>query len=916
MSKLIDENRAGLSACRRHFNLRNGETGRFYSLPALQEMSGAPISRLPVSLRIVLESLVRNCDGKAITEDHVKALAAWKPQEPRNNEIPFVVARIIIPDSSGVPLLADLAAMRDAARHIGIDPGLIQPKVNVDLIIDHSAQVDFSGTPDALEKNLELEFRRNAERYEFLKWAQQAFSGLRVVPPGFGIIHQINLEYLSPGVQHRGDLYFPDSLVGADSHTPMINALGVVAWGVGGIEADAGMLGEPIYFLTPDVVGVELKKKLRPGVTATDAVLTIVERLRAAKIVGAFVEYFGEGASSLTATDRATIANMTPETGATIGFFPVDERTVDYYRSVGRTEDELAALVSYWQAQSMWGIPARGDIDYSSVIEIDLAAVEPSVAGPRRPQDRIPLRSLPAEFPKMLSQPRESGGFGRPLPKRASGNERRSVDAMTDGDIALAAITSCTNTSNPGLMIGAGLLARKAVERGLTPPAWVKTSFSPGSRAVSGYLEQSGLQTYLDALGFQPVGYGCMTCLGNSGPLQPMVEDQVAKDDLVVAAVLSGNRNFEARIHPAIRANFLMSPALVIAFALAGRIDLDVDREPLGIDTAGRPVMLADVWPSQEEIDKELHRATSASLFRKVYETVGEGNGLWRDLRSNSGQTFAWDDSSTYVKNPPFFLNFSKQAPPLRSITGARLLAMFGDSLTTDHISPGGSIKKTSPAGEYLIGKGIQPPDFNSYISRRGNHEVMMRGTFANVRIRNKLTPDDEGGVTIHQPSGDKLSIYDAAMRYAADQVPLVVIAGQEYGTGSSRDWAAKGTMLLGVRAVIAKSFERIHRGNLVGMGVLPCQFDADFDIASLALTGRETFDILDVDGDVTVMQKARLRIHANGTSRDVPITVRIDTPVEVEYYRNGGILPYVLRTKLLRRAKDDAVISAQLRGG
>lgn len=899
MDPLTDEHTPGLAACLRHFALGNGASGRYFSLPALEQLSGEPISRLPVSLRIVLESLLRNCNGTTVTEAHIKALAAWKPRETRTNEIPFIVARIIIPDSSGVPLLVDLAAMRDAARALGFDPGLIRPKVDVDLIIDHSAQVDYSGSSDALEKNLRLEFQRNAERYGFLKWARQAFPGVRVVPPGFGIIHQINLEYLSPGVRHQGDLYYPDTLVGADSHTPMINALGVVAWGVGGIEADAGMLGEPIYFLTPDVVGVELKNRLRPGVTATDAVLTIVERLRSAKIVGSFVEYFGEGAGSLTATDRATIANMTPETGATIGFFPVDERTVDYYRSVGRSEEELSNLICYLRAQSMWGMPVSGDIDYTSTIVIDLEGVEPSIAGPRRPQDRISLRSLHEVFPAMLSQPREMGGFGRP--SRSKRPDRPGpVDDLSDGDIALAAITSCTNTSNPSLMIGAGLLAKKAVARGLRPPAWVKTSFSPGSRVVSSYLEQAGLQTFLDQLGFQPVGYGCMTCLGNSGPLQPMVEEKIVNDNLAVAAVLSGNRNFEARIHPAIRANFLMSPGLVIAFAIAGRIDIDFEHEQLGTDASGNPVMLADIWPSQDEIDAELHHATSVSLFRKVYETIDEGDDFWRDLPSASGQFFSWEDNSTYIKNPPFFSDFSMQAQTPGTIVGARLLALFGDSLTTDHISPGGTIKKSSPAGEYLIAKGVPTSDFNSYISRRGNHEVMMRGTFANVRIRNRLTPDEEGGVTVHQPSGDRLSIFDAAMRYESEGVPLIVIAGQEYGTGSSRDWAAKGTMLLGVRAVIAKSFERIHRGNLVGLGVLPCQFDPDLDVASLALTGRETFDIIGIESGISPKQNALLRIHSDGSHRDIPIVVRVDTPIEVEYYRNGGILPYVLRSKLL----------------
>jgi aconitate hydratase len=887
----------GLSACLKTFDIGQGRTGKMYSLPALKDAGFGDISRLPVSLRMVLESLVRNLDGVSVTEGNIRALANWAPNGARNDEIPFVVSRIVVPDSSGVPLLADLAAMRDTARSLGADAGLIEPKVNVDLIIDHSAQVDFSGQADALSKNLELEFQRNSERYVFLKWARQAFNGVRVVPPGFGIIHQINLEFLSPGVQQRGDVYFPDTLVGADSHTPMINALGVVAWGVGGIEAEVGMLGEPIYFLTPDVVGVELKGALKPGVTATDAVLAIVERLRAANAVGAFLEYFGEGAASLSATDRATIANMTPETGATIGFFPADEKTLDYYRGVGRTEEQLAAFEAYLRAQNLWGISKRGDIDYTRVIEIDLSVVEPSVSGPRLPHQRVSLGKLGGNFIEQLSAPSDRGGFGRP--------ESTAKDGVRDGAVVLAAITSCTNTSNPALILGAGLLARKAVERGMKVPTWVKTSFSPGSRAVSAYLEQAGLQTYLDQLGFQPVGYGCMTCLGNSGPLKPGVEETISEKGLVVASVLSGNRNFEARIHAAIQANFLMSPALVVAFALAGRVDINLDADPIGVDAKGVPVMLSDVWPTPEDIAQEMHFATNAALFRQTYSTVGEGSRLWQDLQGGSGQTFSWAGESTYIKRPPLFDGFTIAQPALPTINGARLLAMFGNSLTTDHISPGGSIKSTSPAGQYLIGHGIQPVDFNSYISRRGNHEVMIRGTFANVRIRNQLTPDEVGGVTIHQPSGDKLSIFDAAERYADEGVPLIVIAGMEYGTGSSRDWAAKGTNLLGIKAVFAKSFERIHRSNLVGMGVLPCQFDADLDIASLKLTGAETFDLIGVDANIKPKQKATLRIHSGGSHRDVPVTVRIDTPIEVEYYKNGGIVHYVLRTILAPHAQN-----------
>lgn len=884
--------RDGLARCRRVFPAAGG-LGRYYSLAALGDMIGHDLSRLPVSLRIVLESLVRNCDGTAVTMDHIRALATWRPNDLREDEIPFVVARIIVPDSSGIPLLADLAAMRDVAVDMGKSPDLIQPKVDVDLIIDHSAQVDFAGNADALRKNLELEYQRNSERYQFLKWSRQAFSGVRVIPPGFGIIHQINLEYLAPGVQNDGDIFYPDTLVGADSHTPMINALGVVAWGVGGIEAEAGMLGEPIYFLTPDVVGVELTNTLRPGVTATDAVLAIVERLRKARVVGCFIEYFGDGASSLSATDRATIANMTPETGATIGFFSVDERTLEYYRSVGRSQEQVANLEAYWRAQQIWGIPKRGDIDYTSIIEIDLASIDPSVAGPRRPQDRIGLSNLPRSFTSMLSAPASAAGFGRPA---VSPDARLG---LSDGSVVLAAITSCTNTSNPALMLGAGLLAKKAVEKGLTVPEWVKTSFSPGSRVVSAYLCEAGLQSHLDRLGFQPVGYGCMTCLGNSGPLQPEVEQKIAEDNLVVAAVLSGNRNFEARIHPAIKANFLMSPALVVAFALAGRADFDFERQPLGADASGHPVLLADIWPSADEIESLMHHATQAARFRSEYGSVDRGDALWHELREGRGDVFPWEPGSTYIKKPPFFDGFLMEPAQSKPIRNARLLALFGDSLTTDHISPGGSIKATSAAGRYLLSRGVAASDFNSYIARRGNHEVMVRGTFANVRIRNLMVPGEEGGVTAHQPGGETVTIYEAATRYADDGVPLIVVAGMEYGTGSSRDWAAKGTMLLGVRAVVAKSFERIHRSNLIGMGVLPCQFDAGSDPAALNLTGRETFDIVGLEGPIRPKQGARLVIRDEGGAREVPVTVRIDTPIEAEYYRHGGILPYVLRSRL-----------------
>ena len=874
-----------------------GETGRYHSLAALETAGLGRIGRLPVSLRVVLEALLRHCDGTLVSEQAVRALAGWQPNGARTEEVPFIVSRIVIPDSSGIPLLGDLAAMRDAAVALGRDYARVEPRVSVDLIVDHSVQVDFSGTSDALSRNMALEFRRNGERFNFLKWATQAFSAVRVVPPGFGIIHQVNLEYLSPGVQRRGDLYFPDTLVGADSHTPMINGIGVVGWGVGGIEAEAGMLGQPIYFLTPDVVGVELKNQLRPGVTATDAVLTIVQRLRKAKVVNKFIEYFGDGATALSATDRATIANMTPETGGTIGFFPVDAKTAAYYRAVGRSDAEVAAFEAYHRVQGMWGIPSAGDIDYSAVIEIDLAAVERSVAGPRRPQERIPLRTLDGAITDMLNRPVAEGGYARPAVL-----ERPRSDGLRDGSVVLAAITSCTNTSNPGLMIAAGLLAKKAAARGLRAAPWVKTSFSPGSRAVSAYLEAAGLQKWLDTFGYQPVGYGCMTCLGNSGPLAPEVEKAIGEGDLAVAAVLSGNRNFEARIHPAIRANFLMSPPLVIAFAIAGRTDIDMAEEPLGTDPDGSPVMLSDIWPSPAEIEAELPHATDAALFRRQYADVGVGSELWQALPDGGGPTFDWRPGSTYIKQPPFFAGFTLDRPPLEQVAGARALAIFGDSVTTDHISPGGSIKPDSPAGQYLQEHQVTVADFNSYIARRSNHEVMMRGTFANVRIRNLMVPEEEGGVTVHQPDGAKMSIYEAAMRYAAEGVPLVVITGQEYGTGSSRDWAAKGTMLLGVRAVIAGSFERIHRNNLVGMGVLPCQFADGVNARSLGLDGSERFDVIGVDETVQPGQQATLRIHAAGGTRDVPVTVRIETPIEAEYYKHGGILPYVLRDLLAQQ--------------
>ncbi|MBW7861198.1 MAG: aconitate hydratase AcnA [Rhodocyclaceae bacterium] len=894
----------------RELDASPGAGGRFHSIVALEQAGLGSVSRLPASLRIVLESVLRNCDGLRITEEHVRQLAGWQPRAQRSAEIPFVVARIVLQDFTGVPLLADLAAMREVARREGCDPKVVEPLVPVDLVVDHSVQVDRYATADALDLNMKLEFRRNEERYRFIKWGMQAFDTFRVVPPGIGIVHQVNLEYLARGVLHKDGVYYPDTLVGTDSHTTMINALGVVGWGVGGIEAEAGMLGQPVYFLTPDVVGVHLSGRLREGVTATDLVLTVTERLRAAKVVGKFVEFFGEGAASLTLPDRATLANMAPEYGATMGFFPVDERTVDYLEATGRTAGEVAAFRAYFTAQGMFGMPRPGDIDYSEELEIDLAAIEPSVAGPKRPQDRIALSAMKIRFDKLLSGPAGQGGYARAQADIATRHPVKLPTGETDvgdGDVLIAAITSCTNTSNPGVMLAAGLLARNAVLRGLTTAPRVKTSLAPGSRVVTEYLTKAGLLPYLEQLGFHVVAYGCTTCIGNAGPLDPEIEKAIVARDLVCASVLSGNRNFEARIHPAIKANFLMSPPLVVAFALAGRAGIDLASEPLGRDKDGKPVYLKDVWPSQDEIAQTLHYATDPETYRKLYRDFVRDNPLWNGIPSSAGDTYSWTPS-TYIAEPPFFRNFGPQAGQPADLHGARALAIFGDSVTTDHISPAGSIQPDSPAGRYLQEHGVKVADFNSYGSRRGNHEVMMRGTFANVRIRNLMLPPEatgaqpEGGLTRFQPDGEEMSIYDAAMRYLKERTPTVVFAGEEYGTGSSRDWAAKGTQLLGVKAVVAKSFERIHRSNLVGMGVLPLQFTGGDSAAGLKLRGDETFDITGLEDGITPQQDVTLTIHrADGSQQQATLCLRIDTPVEVEYLLHGGILPYVLR-QLLRK--------------
>ena len=890
----------------RTFTTESGVSGKYFSLPALEKMGAGRISRLPVSIRIVLESVLRNCDGKKITEEHVRQLANWGANAPRTDEIPFVVARVLLQDFTGVPLLCDLAAMRGAAQRMGKDPKVIEPLVPVDLVCDHSVQVDHYGTRDALDLNMKIEFQRNAERYKFLKWGMQGFDTFKVVPPGIGIVHQVNLEYLARGVHQKNGVYYPDSLVGADSHTTMINALGVVAWGVGGIEAEAAMLGQPVYFLTPDVVGVHLKGRLREGVTATDLVLALTEMLRKAKVVGKFVEFFGEGAASLTVPDRATICNMAPEYGATIGFFAVDDRTVDYMAKTGRTAAEMEAFTAYFKAQALYGMPRPGEIDYSQSLEFDLASATSSLAGPKRPQDRVDLTNMKKTFDTLFSKPTADNGFNQPgdkLGKRYP-TKRPGVD-IGNGDVLIAAITSCTNTSNPGVMLAAGLLAKKAAAKGLKVKHHVKTSLAPGSRVVTEYLTKAGLLTELEKLNFFLAGYGCTTCIGNAGPLDSAVEETIVQNDLVCAAVLSGNRNFEARIHPSIKANFIASPPLVVAYAIAGRVNVDLTTEPLGTGADGKPVYLRDVWPSSDEVAAVMQYATDPATYRQLYGDFTKDNPLWNAIPTSTGHAYVFD-KSTYIAEPPFFDGFAMQPGKMPAIQRARALCIFGDSVTTDHISPAGSIKPTSPAGIYLLEHDVGVPDFNSYGSRRGNHEVMMRGTFANVRIKNLMLPPKadgsrvEGGVTLTQPESVQMPIYDAAMAYIARGTPTVIFAGEEYGTGSSRDWAAKGTQLLGVKAVIAKSFERIHRSNLVFMGVLPCQFKGTDTWQSLGVDGTEEYDLVGLDGGIQPQMDVTLVIHRrNGSATSVPLLLRIDTPIEVDYYLHGGILPFVLRELL-----------------
>ncbi|CAH2922885.1 MAG: Aconitate hydratase (EC @ 2-methylisocitrate dehydratase (EC [uncultured Paraburkholderia sp.] len=885
--------------------------GKFYSLPQLGKALNIKIDRLPVSIRIVLESVLRNYDGKKIAEEHITQLANWKPTAARVDEIPFVVSRVVLQDFTGVPLLADIAAMRGVAQRVGKNPKSIEPLVPVDLVVDHSVQIDHFREKNALDLNMKLEFQRNNERYQFMKWGMQAFDTFKVVPPGVGIVHQVNLEYLARGVHKKADgadtVYYPDSLVGTDSHTTMINGIGVVGWGVGGIEAEAGMLGQPVYFLTPDVVGVNLKGKLREGVTATDLVLTITELLRKEKVVGKFVEFFGEGTRSLSLPDRATIGNMAPEYGATMGFFPVDEKTIDYFKGTGRTDAEISAFQNYFKAQNLFGIPKEGDIDYTKVVTLDLGTVAPSLAGPKRPQDRIEIGHVKSTFEDLFSKPVAENGFAKKAADLDAQYTTSNGVNVKNGDVLIAAITSCTNTSNPSVLLAAGLLAKKAVEAGLTVAPHIKTSLAPGSRVVTEYLTKTGLLPYLDKLGFTLAAYGCTTCIGNAGDLTPELNEAITKNDIVAAAVLSGNRNFEARIHPNIRANFLASPPLVVAYAIAGNITRDLMTEPVGKGKNGKDVYLGDIWPTSDEVNDLLKFALDAEAFRKNYSSLTKKGDLWSKIEGEEGQVYDWP-KSTYIAEPPFFGNDFSMTPAdsIAAVTNTRALGIFGDSVTTDHISPAGSIKEDSPAGKWLKENGVQKADFNSYGSRRGNHDVMMRGTFANVRIKNLMIPPKadgsrvEGGLTIHQPSGEQLSIYDAAMKYIDAGTPTIVFAGEEYGTGSSRDWAAKGTQLLGVKAVVARSFERIHRSNLVGMGVLPLQFKGSDSVQSLRITGEETYDIEGLGADFKPQQEVTLVIRGkDGSEKRVPVLLRIDTPIEVDYYKHGGILPFVLRSLL-----------------
>ncbi|MGO8746798.1 MAG: aconitate hydratase AcnA [Thermoguttaceae bacterium] len=875
-----------------------------YRLSKLEDAGLTRISALPYSIRVLLESVLRNCDGYEVTEGDVKSMAAWNAAAPARVEIPFKPARVVLQDFTGVPAVVDLAAMRSAMQRLGGDPKRINPLIPVDLVIDHSIQVDRFGAADALEENVRLEFQRNRERYEFLRWGQKSFANFRVVPPSVGIVHQVNLEFLAKcvfawdGPERRVAL--PDSLVGTDSHTTMINGLGVAGWGVGGIEAEAVMLGQPLYMLLPEVIGFELTGRLKPGATATDLVLTVTQILRKEGVVSKFVEYFGPGVSSMTVADRATLANMSPEYGATMGFFPIDQQTLEYLRLTGRTEEEVELVERYSKQQQLFRTDTAPLPTFTKTLTLDLGAIEPSLAGPKRPQDRIPLASVKESFQRSLAAPVAERGFALPEAERGRTAAVDGRGRIGHGAVVIAAITSCTNTSNPSVMVAAGLVAKKAVERGLKVPSHVKTSLAPGSRVVTDYLEKSGLDRPLGMLGFDTVGYGCTTCIGNSGPLPEAVAHAVQEGNLVAAAVLSGNRNFEGRINPLVKANYLASPPLVVAYALAGRMDIDMNREPLGKGGDGRPVYLREIWPTPEEIEATLSRALVPEMFRRRYGNVFDSNPVWNEIAVSDSELFPWNPGSTYVQEPPFLTDMAVKPGAIHPIRGARVLLALGDSITTDHISPAGSIAASGPAGKYLIERGVLPEAFNSYGSRRGNDRVMIRGTFANIRIRNLVAPGTEGGVTRHLPDGQTMSVYDAAIRYREENVPLVILAGAEYGSGSSRDWAAKGTFLLGVRAVLAASFERIHRSNLVGMGVLPLELQPGATWQSLGLTGEEIFDIPDLDDHL--QPGSKLTVHATapgGKVIEFQATTRIDTPVELEYYRNGGILQTVLR-KLL----------------
>lgn len=936
-------------------SLNNDQKHFYYSLPAFEEQKIAKISRLPISIRIMLESLIRNCDEKRVRKEDVMRLARWSSKGPYEGEVPFVVTRVILQDFTGVPLLVDLTAMRDAVAERQLDANLIEPEVPVDLVIDHSVQVDRSGTSDSFQFNLKVEFERNQERYEFLRWGQQAFKTFKVVPPGIGIVHQVNLEYLAQVVfmQKNNGTYIlcPDTLVGTDSHTTMVNGLGVLGWGVGGIEAEGAMLDQPNVLQLPEVIGVHLKGRLAEGVMATDLTLTITQMLRKENVVGKFVEFFGEGAETLTVADRATIGNMAPEYGATVGFFPVDEKTLEYLRLTGREEKHLAIIKDYLKAQGLFGIPKQGEIDFTKTLELDLSTLKPGVAGPKRPQDRINLIHLKDKFHELLSVPADKGGYGKtgealkasvgvhskgtfslnehhgnggtyildtpetkdpawdevemvtnrpfnPIITDPGYSEKKCDTVLKHGSIVIAAITSCTNTSNPSVMLGAGLLAKKAYEKGLKVNPLIKTSLAPGSRVVTDYLAKADLQRYFDALGFHLVAYGCTTCIGNSGPLDQKIEEAIKKYDLIAASVLSGNRNFEARIHSAVKANFLMSPPLVVAFALAGRIDIDLENEPIGEGTDG-PVYLRDIWPSTKEIQDTIAKCIDPTMFKKRYSRILEDNPIWQNIHVNEGELYQWDEKSTYIQKPPYFDGFTLEPPPLKALHDMRALALFGDSVTTDHISPAGSISPDTPAGKYLLSLGVKKEDFNSYGSRRGNHHVMVRGTFANVRIRNKMAGEKEGGFTKLMPEGTLMPIFEACQIYAEKNIPLIVFAGKDYGMGSSRDWAAKGSALLGVKAVVAQSFERIHRTNLIGMGVLPLQFKPNEGLESLGLTGDELFSLIGVEENLSPQQEITLEIKKGGQTKKVQLISRIDTPIEIDYYLNGGILPYVLRSIL-----------------